>query len=131
MNKEIKEKWITALRSGEYKQARNFLKQNVVSVDDITLTPKLAHCCLGVLCELYIKEENNPVIGWKQEQNLFYFTPSNSPILEAKELPLEVCIWAGLEENNPTVPNSPLSLAELNDEGKTFEEIATIIEEKF
>ena len=40
MNKELKEKWLTALRSGEYKQGFNYLKK-----DD-------CHCALGVLCAI-------------------------------------------------------------------------------
>lgn len=41
MNKQLKEKWIAALRSGEYEQGRNYLR---------TGTGK--YCCLGVLCNL-------------------------------------------------------------------------------
>lgn len=40
MNKELKPKWLKALRSGEYKQSRETLK------DDN------GFCCLGVLCDL-------------------------------------------------------------------------------
>lgn len=40
MDAELKAKWITALRSGEYKQARGWLRR-----DD-------AFCCLGVLCDI-------------------------------------------------------------------------------
>ena len=39
MNKEVKEKWVAALRSGKYKQTRGTLKD------------KTGYCCLGVLCE--------------------------------------------------------------------------------
>lgn len=40
MDAELKAKWLTALRSGEFKQARNALHQ-----------PKAGgYCCLGVLC---------------------------------------------------------------------------------
>ena len=38
MNKEIKEKWVAALRSGEYEQARKKLYYAG------------GYCCLGVLC---------------------------------------------------------------------------------
>jgi hypothetical protein len=40
MNKELKAKWIAALRSGKYKQGRSRLKHSG------------RHCCLGVLCEV-------------------------------------------------------------------------------
>lgn len=41
---EIKEKWVTALESGEYQQTQRCLSDNV------------GFCCLGVLTDLYIKE---------------------------------------------------------------------------
>ena len=40
MNKEIKTKWLAALRSGKYEQGFGALK-----------TPS-GHCCLGVLCDV-------------------------------------------------------------------------------
>jgi hypothetical protein len=44
MNKEIKEKWTAALRSGEYTQTKFMLR-------NITDSP-VSHCCLGVLAEI-------------------------------------------------------------------------------
>jgi hypothetical protein len=44
MNKNAAKKWVEALRSGKYAQARNILR------DDDTF------CCLGVLCEVYREE---------------------------------------------------------------------------
>jgi hypothetical protein len=40
VNKDIKTKWVEALRSGKYKQGRGFLQRNN------------EFCCLGVLCEV-------------------------------------------------------------------------------
>jgi hypothetical protein len=37
MNQVIKEKWVAALRSGEYKQTKGYLRN------------KKGYCCLGVL----------------------------------------------------------------------------------
>ena len=42
MNKEAKEMWIDALRSGKYKQGKSFLK----NYDN-------TYCCLGVLVEVF------------------------------------------------------------------------------
>jgi hypothetical protein len=39
--KEFRKKWIEALRSGKYKQGREYLKKDGF------------HCCLGVACEIY------------------------------------------------------------------------------
>ena len=45
------QKWVDALRSGEYKQTRGALRG-----DDEGNEPKF--CCLGVACDLYAKETN-------------------------------------------------------------------------
>ena len=39
--KENREKWLEALRSGKYKQALSTLKNN-----------EAAYCCLGIACEI-------------------------------------------------------------------------------
>lgn len=44
MNQDIKQKWVAALRSGEYKQGVGMLKLR--DGDD------LLYCCLGVLCDI-------------------------------------------------------------------------------
>lgn len=44
MRPDVKAKWITALRSGEYRQGRGSLREHD------------AYCCLGVLCDLHAKE---------------------------------------------------------------------------
>lgn len=47
MKKEWADKWVEALRSGEFKQGRDFLKTN----DD-------KYCCLGVLCKIVAPDFN-------------------------------------------------------------------------
>jgi len=49
MDKNIKKKWVKALRSGKY-------KQTTTDLCDITSN---THCCLGVLCEVLIKDGHN------------------------------------------------------------------------
>jgi hypothetical protein len=41
MNKELKDRWIAALRSGDYPQTQNELCNSA------------GYCCLGVLCDIY------------------------------------------------------------------------------
>lgn len=41
MDKELKAKWVAALRSGKYKQGKGVLRGH-----------SNAYCCLGVLCEV-------------------------------------------------------------------------------
>jgi hypothetical protein len=48
MNKRLKTKWVKALRSGKYSQARGTLKNfNLVGGEKFT-----SYCCLGVLKEI-------------------------------------------------------------------------------
>jgi hypothetical protein len=46
MKAELKQKWIEALRSGQYKQGNAYLAQT-----DEDTTDAYRHCCLGVLAE--------------------------------------------------------------------------------
>ena len=85
MNAEVKEKWLNALRSGEYKQTRGNLKTDC------------GFCCLGVLCDLYSKEFN---VSWEKHLPVSLIEHNDtSPYSiggEATGLPVEVLIWAGL-----------------------------------
>jgi hypothetical protein len=109
MNPQIKQKWVSALRSGEYQQTKGRLRKE----DEF--------CCLGVLCDLYIKENN---VEWQHNEVDGYFYGKHS-----YALPLSVMEWVGVEEVNPYVNGRGLTLAELNDTGCTFEKIADVIEE--
>lgn len=107
MNKEIKEKWIKALRSGEYKQGKNVLRRR-----DNTF------CCLGVLCDLYIKETGK--LQWKDSDHEYLFQIDENTCF----LPLDVRKWSDLTQKRAT-------LMEMNDElDKSFNEIADYIEKE-
>ena len=111
MNEQVKEKWLSALRSGDYKQTKSCLHKGD------------GFCCLGVLCDLYGKENE---LEW--EPNAFYsgiYSFQDSTVT----LPLSVIEWAGVEDENPEICETPLS--RLNDNGSTFNEIADLIEEHF
>ena len=112
MNEQVKENWLSALRSGDYKQT-----QLKLHTDD-------GFCCLGVLCDLYGKEHN---VEWdlvEDEDHSYYeFQDKES------HLPSSVMEWAGVEGQNPDIDNGTETLATLNDTGCTFEEIADIIQE--
>lgn len=96
------QKWVKALRSGKYKQAKKRLRFNG------------GMCCLGVACDLAAK---SLTLKWNGTE----FDG------ERKALPVSVQQWLGVKEDNPTANGE--SLAELNDAGKDFEEIADFIEE--
>ncbi len=103
MHQEIAQKWTAALRSGEYKQTKHQLK-----------TCDNRFCCLGVLCNLYQKENGGEWTGYG------YFLGCG------QILPPEVVDWAGMKSRRGDL--HPLSLSDYNDKGKDFYEIAQIIE---
>lgn len=125
MNPEIKAQWLTALRSGDYRQGQGSLKRDG------------KFCCLGVLCDLAVKagiaaETHVTMIG----ATAFGTGPADE---NSGTLPFVVQTWAGLPSNNPSFRYNVLSadeyeydsLAGLNDGGRSFAEIADLIEEHF
>jgi len=118
MNPEIKQAWVAALRSGEYKQGVGQLNEN----GDM--------CCLGVLCDLHSKATGNQ---WEGDYGVKLYGQHDC-------LPPSCVVqWAGLKEESPYVkiqvsenPEDTMTqpLSELNDNGSTFEEIADLIEEQ-
>jgi hypothetical protein len=120
VKKDIKALWVDALRSGDYTQGQNKLRD-----DDNQF------CCLGVLCELAQKAG---VIGEARNDYGMMWVYGEDDDQSWSTLPDAVSEWAGLALGEPTVPDPdvPLrkvSLSYLNDNGKTFEEIAEYIEQ--
>lgn len=118
MDLKVKQLWIDALRSKKYQQNFGVLKS------------KNGYCCLGVLCDLYNIETGQG--EWEKDTplNFIKFSTFNEGD-NTKYLPEDVVQWAGLNNYNPTVilDNISKTLASLNDEGSSFEEIAKVIEE--
>lgn len=132
MNPQVKEKWLNALRSGEYEQATGKLK-----------TPQ-GFCCLGVLTDLYVKEKNQDwILRSSDPEDIVdedYYTFEQTDDF----LPHSVMKWAGLDSNCPEVMIEnedyneeyddgeceyiPQKLSDLNDDGMTFDKIADLIE---
>lgn len=115
MNPVIKEKWLTALRSGDYTQGKGCLKQGSCGT--------LAYCCLGVLAEIAVDEgvarwDDNTLVGPDGRASAGYLIPA-------------VMDWASVDSRDPVVKNEVnrgMPLSSLNDSGKTFSEIADLIE---
>ena len=85
MNPKIKEKWLKALRSGEYKQGRESLRK-----DD-------KYCCLGVLCDIAPKK-----LGmWGTQDTGFIAEDGTQTNIS---LPYLVRNWAGMETSNGVFP---------------------------
>lgn len=135
MNPYVKALWVDALRSGDYDQGQGLLRE----VDG-------GYCCLGVLCDLAVKNGIIPepevtrgletvdgitdafVYGTVAEDGETFSTREN-----AVYLPVEVQDWSGVSKHGDRMAadGSVSSLAVLNDEGKSFEYIADIIELEF
>lgn len=109
MDATIKDKWIAALTSGEYRQTRNSLQFGG------------GYCCLGVLCDLAAKEGKGK---WGTDAGGCVFTDSKG--LDEFDVPsTDTLEWAGL------VGSDWNHLAELNDDGHTFDTIAEVIKTDF
>lgn len=92
MNQEIKKRWIQALTSGDYSQTQENLRD------------RTGFCCLGVLCDLYFRD-NTESSCWIVsdddviERDTFYcVTAEGSPRNNHEVLPYPVALWAGLEK---------------------------------
>jgi len=119
MKPEVKKKWIKALRSGQFKQGQNYLRQREPrpTVDG----NQDRFCCLGVLCQLYAND-NKAEDKWEEK---FARTFSFGGKTDAP--PSEVLDWAGLEltENHYDIS----TLVGMNDNrGVSFDGIADYIE---
>lgn len=103
MNKEIKKRWIEALRSKQYQQGKYQLRTETQDYYGYY------YCCLGVLTHLYAREKG---CSWNEacDGNKGY-------------LPYNVRVWAGLD-----LLKNPINLAKDNDDGKNFDWIADKIE---
>ena len=124
MNEAIKQKWVAALRSGEYEQTLSMLRNSE------------GFCCLGFLCDLYSKATG---VDWFHSADDEYAMHGND-----NTLPLEVRQWAQLadefggyveietDEDGMTDPYPvDVSLTELNDSwGYDFKLIAKVIEQQ-
>lgn len=154
MNPEIKAKWINALRSGDYAQARSALAR----LDNRAGTE--SYCCLGVVCEIGVAD--GVLVSQNASMTRQYTTTDDADWAryESAVLPSGALPWLGLDDQNPEFrigssedmealtdsfegsinPSTAFhkkdgywwsSLASLNDAGATFNDIATVIEERF
>jgi hypothetical protein len=115
MNPAVKAAWVAALRSGEYEQTTEALKD------------RRGHCCLGVLCDLYAKEAG--IEKWSAE-TLSGNADGDFALKFDGGLPsIEVLIWAGYDWlKGVRIKGVRYPLYEHNDGGRTFAEIADAIE---
>ena len=100
----------SSLRSGNYEQGTQFLRSGT------------EYCCLGVLCDLYIKE--NGGLKWERVEDC------DIDVLVGEDQPQIVVSWAGLPEPSPdiVVDGNTDCIAAYNDNGAPFSVIADLIE---
>lgn len=108
MKPEIKERWIAALRSGEYEQGRGTLYEGGNK-----------YCCMGVLfkvCEFgeFVEQTDSP-------GDTYYTCTNNGTGIHA-------IIHSGNLSKIDMTLDDQRPLTRMNDGGKTFEEIANYIE---
>lgn len=119
MPKEIGEKWLAALRSGEYTQGSSLLK-----------TAEGNYCCLGVLqmvVDGQVEEDPEvpgtsaaiPSMGWCVSKGID-LGPCCNPMVEFDRPPAE----------DPDDSGCTITVAEANDGDFTFLEIADAIEKE-
>ena len=115
MRVEIKKMWLDALRSGEYKQGQ------------LALRTEDSFCCLGVLCDLHRKNSDDKLeweVGETGYDRFLYYDHYTS-------LPKLVMNWAFLIPSKFAKNEILVKIAKLancNDSGSDFQEIANIIE---
>ncbi len=109
MDKVWKSKWLEALRSEKYKQGKSVLRDTNNNF-----------CCLGVLCDLVDPS------GWGQRHGdaIPYKNDHFS-------LPREIAVKVGIRDGYGSWKSGEKCLATENDNGKSFSEIANIIEKYF
>lgn len=118
MDKELKAKWLAALRGGKYKQGKGFLRTG----DD-------CFCCLGVLCDLVHPE------GWGETKKMTACVGTKSieaPAVRfnwSEDYDFHSLPWHLRDEIN--MPGEEVGeVMQMNDNGKTFSQIADYIEKK-
>jgi hypothetical protein len=114
-NKENISKWVALLRSGEFYQAKGMLRDGV------------ARCCLGVACDAYRRSEDQGS-RWATSESTGAYTFKGEYLF----LPDEVQDWLGIDSDDPWVyMEHSRTLADMNDNGATFPEIADAIEKEW
>lgn len=109
MNQEIKAKWVAALRSGQYKQGKECLRNE-----------ENHFCCLGVLCDIIDNTKWRP--NNMPDKPFKYGVVGDS---DHNYLPTYIARKAEL------LRNQEVDLSLMNDRGNSFERIAKHIEDNF
>lgn len=108
--KAVRDEWVRRLNSGKYRQSTGYLR-----------TQSNGYCCLGVLCDIAVESGIIPApIAVEGQEYYAYGKATAIP-------PTEVRKWVGLRDPLGNI-NKAEGLARMNDQGKTFSDIAKIVE---
>lgn len=120
MNENVK-LWIEALRSGKFEQCQNQLRKTGTD-------GTYYYCCLGVASQLYMEQTGEGEWEFAADHRIDQFKVGN--FRNSGLLTNQVREWLGLQSaaGGYNTEEGHGSLAILNDLGKTFEEIADVIE---
>lgn len=121
----LAEKWVKALESGKFKQT----KTTLVMKDK---KGELRYCCLGVACviagrkvrEYILSEDGYKILGFNDKESSDGFETKLLPESVRKLLRLHTTNGMGFDSNGYELEQA---LAKLNDDGKTFKQIAKYI----
>jgi hypothetical protein len=109
--REHRKLWVEALRSGKYTQGTG------------ALLNEGNYCCLGVACDI------SELGRWDDDDYVVPAPSQEDGVYRACDvLPPAVQQWLGLSDNGGAMPARPALFQENDDHGKSFAEIADIIE---
>lgn len=127
MNPEVKAEWIERLRAGNLKQGVGRLR-----------TEEDKYCCLGVLSEIAVEKGVIPPPKLRHNSDggmVYYYGQRYCGSVTSEyegssgALVLAVQEWSGIKTRAGDLPVRWVeSLATLNDDGLTFDQIADVIE---
>ncbi len=131
---EVKEAWVTALRSGEYRQGQGRLRGGLIHD---------CYCCLGVLVDLMVRKEvdGQVEVAWSHPaRDATYRLSSPATVSVIGTIPTRIAeglisddvarlIWEGEPRHHATWTDYQSRLTDMNDmQKKNFSEIADWIE---
>lgn len=143
MNKEWADKWVAALRSGDYAQTNGTLYRpeadKPCTIDDCKNhkpTPP-GYCCLGVLTDVVRKElagTVNDIGDWDEggyfgEARDFEYTPNSVVTITGMTRPNPV-LFEDQDEDGNVIEHVSCSMAN-DDRDLTFAEIADYVEKNY
>ena len=127
---EVKKKWLEALRSGSYQQGKQRLRVTTDNSDSF--------CCLGVLCDITDNTRWMPVFGITRYGRYKDAKGAGNSLFRTGFVPDDIADQSfmdltGAPENSRSVKliliaKTQTVLSQMNDEGKSFNDIADWIE---